>query len=297
MLLLIRPKSFGFNQQTSDTNKFQTEDGGTSATEQQEKALDEFNRAVQVLKLHNIEHLVIDDSAQPKKPDAIFPNNWFSTHDRGQIVLYPMQAENRRPERRSDIVGLLTQKYGYTEVIDYSDHERKNEFLEGTGSLVLDRPNRIAFMGRSPRSNYKLAESICAQLDLELISFTPIDNSGNPIYHTNVMLTVGERFVIWCPEVIPDESDRQQFLDYAVEYNKELIEITPEQVAKFAGNMLEVKNKSGNNCLLLSSSARRSLTSSQIFKLRNYCSLLPIPVPTIEKYGGGSIRCMMAEIA
>ncbi len=292
-LLLVRPKHFSFNSETQASNAFQK---NISEEHIQNKAVDEFNRFLQVLKLHHIKHVVIDDSNSPVKPDAIFPNNWISTHNGETIVLYPMEAKNRRPERRIDIVQTLQEKYGYKKIIDLTKYENDGQYLEGTGSLVLDRPNRTAFLARSSRSNSNLAEKFCEKLGYDLIDFTAVDGKGIPIYHTNVMISSGERFLVWCPSLISDESDRQRIRNYILDTDKESIEITKDQVAAYAGNILEVKNEEGTNCLLLSTTARRSLTTDQIFALRNHCSLLPIPIPTIEKVGGGSVRCMVAVL-
>ncbi|KAB2814299.1 citrulline utilization hydrolase CtlX [Phaeocystidibacter luteus] len=292
-LLLIRPKHFGFNPETAQSNSFQKR---TSDQDVHEKAVDEFNRMIHVLNLHAIPHIVINDTERPIKPDAIFPNNWFSTHRSGRIVLYPMEAANRRTERREDIISRLKEEFEFTQVINYSDREQDNVFLEGTGSLVFDRVHRYALLSRSSRSNLSLAEEVCHELDYKLISFTAIDHEGIPVYHTNVLVCIGERFVVWCPDMISDKSDRLTLEAYITKTKKDSIEITREQVKSFAGNMLEVKNESGNNCLLMSSTARRSLTTDQIFALRKHCALLPIPIPTIERIGGGSVRCMVAEV-
>ncbi|NVK28092.1 MAG: amidinotransferase [Flavobacteriia bacterium] len=292
-LLLIRPKHFGFNPETAESNSFQT---SIADKDVHSRAVDEFNRMVHVLRLHAIPHFVINDTERPIKPDAIFPNNWFSTHRSGRIVIYPMEAENRRTERREDIINRLKSEFEFTQVIDYTSRELDNVFLEGTGSLVFDRIHRYALLSRSSRSNLSLAEEVCHELDYKLISFTAIDHEGIPVYHTNVLLCIGEKFIVWCPQMISDKSDRLSIEAYIEKTKRESIEISPAQVKSFAGNMLEVKNENGNNCLLMSSTARRSLSTDQIFALRKYCALLPIPIPTIEKIGGGSVRCMVAEI-
>lgn len=293
MLLLIRPKHFGFNPQTADSNAFQS---GSANQKVHLKAIDEFNRMTQVLSIHGIQHIILDDTDQPIKPDSVFPNNWFSTHPKKKLVIYPLLAENRRSEKREDIIQYLMDECDYSQVIDLSHYERENKFLEGTGSLVLDRENNVAFMARSPRSNFEVAQEICYQLSLSLIDFTAIDSKGVPVYHTNVMMTLGENFLLWCPEVIHDESDTKRIREYIEETGKESIEFTESQMHSFVGNMFEVRNNSGSNCLLLSSTARRALTTNQIFALRNHASLLPIPIPTIEQFGGGSIRCMVAKL-
>ncbi len=292
-LLLIRPKHFGYNVQTESTNSFQRteEDSNTHL-----QALDEFNRVVHVLKLHSIPHEVVDDTQHPIKPDAIFGNNWISTHREGRLVLYPMMAENRRPERRSDLIDYIVEKFEFTKTLDYAEKENENVFLEGTGSLVFDRKNKFAFLSRSSRSSLSLAEEVCHQLKYELVSFTAISEDGQPIYHTNVIMSIGDGFVVWCPDMISDQSDRVSIRNYMEKTKKESIEITKEQVRAFAGNVLEVTNTEGSKCLLLSSNARRSLSTEQIFALRNHCALLPVPIPTIERIGGGSIRCILTEI-
>lgn len=293
MLLLIRPKNFGYNPQTAESNAFQS---GTSQTKVHLKAIDEFNRMIQVLNIHGIEHVVYEDTDTPVKPDAVFPNNWFSTHSKERFVLYPMLAENRRLERRMDIVESLQAEFNYSEAIDLTHFEDKNMFLEGTGSMVFDRDNQVAFMARSARSSVDVARNLCDRLGYSLLDFTAIDSSGTPVYHTNVMMCVGDHFLLWCPGVVHDESDLKRIHEYLENTGKESIEFNEEQMRAFVGNMFEVKNQSGSNCILLSSTARRALSTEQIFALRNHASLLPIPVPTIEQYGGGSVRCMVAEL-
>lgn len=293
-LLLVRPKNFGYNHQTSGSNAFQH---NVANDDIHSKATDEFNRMLRVLKLHHIPHTVVDDTVAPVKPDAIFPNNWFSTHASKTLVLYPMEAQNRRQERRPEIIQQLEEEFGYKHTIDLTEHEKDGVYLEGTGSLVLDRENRVAFLARSSRSNADLADELCERLGYELIVFTAVDALGTPIYHTNVVVSVGSGFLIWAKELIHDESDLRNFEKYLSKTGKSSIEISNDQVLKFAGNVLEVKNTEGHNCLLLSSSARRAYSSDQILELRNHCSLIPIPIPTIEKVGGGSVRCCLAELS
>lgn len=293
MLLLVRPKHFSYNPQTAESNAFQIKvDDRTVHL----KAIDEFNRFVQTLRIHGIEHIIIEDTPTPLKPDAIFPNNWFSTHRNDRLVLYPMLAENRRVERRPEIIAQLQNELGYTQILDLTGHEQEGKFLEGTGSLVFDRTNKLAFMARSSRSNLQVAERLCHELGFDLISYTAVDHSGNPLYHTNVMMSVGEEYLLWCPEIVKDESDQEMIRNYIREYEKESIEITESQMLSFAGNILQVRNREDSLCILLSSRARRSFTSEQIFQLRKHGSLLPVPIPTIEKVGGGSVRCMVAEL-
>lgn len=292
MLLLIRPKSFGFNPQTAASNAYQNEiEEGVHSL-----AIDEFNRLIQVLTLHHIPHVVEDDTILPKKPDAIFPNNWISTHEDGVIVLYPMEAENRRVERREDIVERLKEYYGYTKVIDLSAHESEGVYLEGTGSLVFDRHRKHAYICESSRSNVDLARELCGKLGYELFAFDATDSNGLPIYHTNVMMNIGRDYVVWAADLVRNEKVRVALSHHFDQLGLEQILLTEDQVKAFAGNMLEVKSSDDQTCLLLSSSARRALTSDQIMTLRKYASLLPVPVPTIERVGGGSVRCMVAEI-
>lgn len=293
MLLLIRPRSFAFNPQTAESNVFQED---IVDPEVSSKAIDEFNRLVQVLVLHHIPHVVEEDTILPHKPDAVFPNNWLSAHENGKLVIYPMAAKNRRPERRLDIVERLQEYYGYSEILDFSHYEQEGIYLEGTGSLVFDRNRKEAYICESSRSNVTLAREICGKLGYELFAFDAFSKNGEPIYHTNVMLCIGDQFVVWAPELIPNEHVRQALSHHFDEIGKEQIILTEKQVESFAGNMLEVKSDEGVNCLLLSSSARRALTTDQIFQLRKYASLLPIPVPVIQRVGGGSVRCMVAEI-
>lgn len=293
MLLLIRPRSFAYNPQTAASNAYQIEDAPNDAGS---KAIDEFNRLTQVLTLHHISHVIEEDTFLPPKPDAVFPNNWFSTHENGVIVLYPMEAENRRLERRQDIVDRLKEYHGYSNVIDLTHYEKEGKYLEGTGSLVFDRLRKEAYICESSRSNVILARELCAKLGYELFAFDAVDSNGVPVYHTNVMMCVGKAFVVWAPDMITDLHVREALSHHFDKIGKEQIVISEQQVKSFAGNMLEVESEEGQSCLLLSSSARRSFTSEQIFQLRKYTSLLPVPVPVIERVGGGSVRCMVAEI-
>lgn len=297
-ILMVRPCAFGYNPETAVNNYFQVP--MPSSGNIQEMALAEFDKMVNALRANDINVLVVDDIVTPHTPDSIFPNNWFSTHADGRIVLYPMYARNRRLERRDDIVALAQQhKSSKTELLDLSAYEAEGRFLEGTGSIIFDRDNGIAYASISERTDILLFEDLCKNLNYKAISFTARQNAIDnrlPVYHTNVVMCMGKQFVVICMDSIDVESERQMLLETFAQTNKQVIEITEAQMEAFAGNMLQLTNKEGNDVLLMSQAAYKSLNSTQITQLSAYNKLLPIAVPTIEKHGGGSVRCMVAEI-
>jgi hypothetical protein len=290
-ILMIRPVRFSFNEQTAESNAFQH--ATEKADDTQHKALDEFTHMVEILDENGVSVYVVDDTLEPHKPDSIFPNNWISFHENGTVGLYPMQAENRRLERRADILELLTTHFTIDDIIDLTQAEKENKFLEGTGSMVLDRENKICYACLSPRTNEKLVDEFCKQFSYKKIIFTARDTSSMLIYHTNVVMCVGEKFMVICMESIHDLDEKNAIKNST---QKEIIEISLEQLHHFAGNMLEVKNKDGEHLLVMSDQAYSSLLPEQIFKLGKYARIIPIPLYTIEANGGGSARCMMAEI-
>lgn len=294
-LLMVRPRSFGFNSQTAFSNAFQR--SGDEAPEIiLARAQREFDLMVESLRGHHIEVWVADDTETPAKPDAIFPNNWVSFHEDGRVVLYPMEAVNRRYERRLDIIQWLREKFDIREVLDESSFELQDRFLEGTGSLVFDHPNRIAYACRSSRTDEGLAERICELLGYQLVLFNAVDEGGLPIYHTNVMLCVGSAFAAICLDAIRGENDLDLVLDSFARTGHQVIAISFEQMKAFAGNMIEVNNMTESPYILLSQSAFESLLPGQLDALSKTAEPLPISIPTIERYGGGSVRCMVAGI-
>ncbi len=292
-ILMIRPVDFKFNTQTADNNKFQQE---SSEFGVQQHALAEFDAFVDVLRTNGVDVTVIDDTLEPSTPDSIFPNNWVSFHDNGEVILYPMFSENRRAERRTDIIDRIHENFMITRTIDLSTSEADNLFLEGTGSLVLDRINRIAYACLSIRTDEKVLAAFCSKAGYKSVVFNAIDEAGFPIYHTNVMMCIGDAFAVVCFDSIPNRDEKERLTESFITTNKEIIEISFEQMNRFAGNMLQVNSKSGESLLVMSEQAYLSLKETQIATLEKYCKLVYAPLYTIEKNGGGSARCMLAEI-
>jgi len=294
-ILMIKPANFRYNEETAQNNHFQDASGKEEITEIHKSALTEFEAMVSTLKSHGINVVVIDDTATPKKPDAIFPNNWFSTHQNGIIIQYPMYAPNRRHERREDILKKLEADFGFNKTYDFNYYEEDGQFLEGTGSMILDRVNRINYACLSPRTSVQILSKFSILMSYEAVHFTAKDDSANDIYHTNVMMSVGEDIAVICSECI-DEEDRPRVLAKLTVTGKTIVHITPDQMNRFAGNMLEVENVNGQRFIIMSQTAYKSLTKEQIETISQFNTILSIPIDTIEKYGGGSVRCMMAEI-
>ncbi|TWR25958.1 amidinotransferase [Mucilaginibacter achroorhodeus] len=293
-ILMIRPVAFGFNAQTAESNAFQNRDDDQQAVQQ--KAIAEFDNFVQILQDNRVNVIVINDTPEPHTPDSIFPNNWVSFHDNGDIILYPMQAENRRLERREDIIGQLEESFAAKHVIDLSRFEQKNEFLEGTGSMVLDRPNKIAYACLSPRTNAEVLTAYCDYTGYKAVTFDAFDQNGQAIYHTNVLMALGSTFAVICLDSISDTSEKELVIKSLQDAGKEIINITFDQMNHFAGNMLEVKNTSGDTLVVMSKAAFDSLTLEQKSALEKYGKLVYADISTIETNGGGSARCMMAEV-
>lgn len=292
-VFLIRPANFGFNSQTAVSNAFQT---NTEFDHLQQKVLNEFDHFAKTLEQKGINVIVFEDTAKPIKPDAIFPNNWISTHEDGTIVLYPMCATNRRTERRMDIVEKLKEDFSVSKIVDFSSYEAQNRFVEGTGSILFDRINKDAYACLSPRTDQKLFETICSNLGYNAFSFDAKDQNGQEIYHTNVMMCLGKDFVLVCLDAIQGEQKQKEFALKMALTGHEIIEISLSQMMKFAGNMLTVKQENGKDALVMSQTAYDALTFRQRDILHVYADLLPIPIPTIETIGGGSARCMIAEV-
>lgn len=293
-LLMIRPVAFGFNVQTAGSNAFQKQDADQQAVQQ--KAQQEFDVFVQILRDNGVNVTVIDDNIEPHTPDSIFPNNWVSFHDNGDIFLYPMQAENRRLERREDIIRQLEENFKANYVIDLSRYEAKNQFLEGTGSMVLDRENKIAYACLSPRTNAEVLKAFCDYTGYQAITFDAFDQNGQAIYHTNVLMAVGSKFAVICLDSIINSTEKEAVIHSLKSTGKAIIAITFDQMNHFAGNMLEVKNNLGETLVVMSQAAFTSLTAGQKTALEKYGKLVYADINTIETNGGGSARCMMAEV-
>ena len=296
-VLMIRPVGFAGNLQTQASNRFQSQSGSHEVAGVHAQALLEFDGLVESLRAAGIQVQVINDTPEPHTPDSIFPNNWVSFHADGSVVLYPMMALNRRDERRMDVLEQLSaQGLKIRQVIDLTHHEQSGKFLEGTGSMVLDRVNHIAYACVSPRTDLDVLGEFAQRLDYELVSFNAADASGVPVYHTNVLMCVGSRFAAVCAEVIA-EQERAAVLHALRQSGHEVIELTAAQMHAFAGNMLELKTAGGELCVAMSQSAYDALTNDQRARLKYLGgSLIVAPIPTIEKEGGGSVRCMLAEI-
>lgn len=293
-ILMIRPVSFGFNEQTAGSNAFQNREADQQAV--QDKALAEFDGFVKTLKENGVNVTVIDDTPQPHTPDSIFPNNWVSFHTDGNVFLYPMQAENRRLERREDIISRLEDSFQVAHVIDLSRFEAENKFLEGTGSMVLDREHKIAYACLSSRTDKEVLALFCEQAGYKAISFDAVDANGKAIYHTNVLMCIGSQFAVICADSIPNPHERVTVLESLKSTQKEVITITFDQMNQFAGNMLEVKSQAGQTLIVMSQNAYQALSEQQRLSLKKYGKLIYADINTIETNGGGSARCMMAEV-
>src|SRR5205823_10169693 len=293
-VLMIRPVRFYPNPETAADNAFQRDaDRGSDALTL--AARKEFDAAMQTLRAAGVNVHVFEDTAEPEKPDAVFPNNWISTHDDGRIALFPMYSNLRRRERRQDIVEELRKHYRVTDVIDYSALEDEGCYLEGTGSLVFDHVNKIAYVSLSNRSNPKMIQRFADDFSYEPVIFTSIGPNGQSIYHTNVMMCIGTAFAMVGLEMIPNEAERQQVRARLEKTGKEIVELSAGQIANFAGNAIELQNKNGEKLLVLSSRATEALTDEQRERLGRYSRLMQLELPIIE-LGGGSARCMLATI-
>jgi hypothetical protein len=293
-VLMVRPCQFYPNPETAADNEFQAR-VDCAADALTELAREEFDAAVQRLEAAGVNVHAFEDTDEPEKPDAVFPNNWISTHHDGRIALFPMYSALRRRERRQDIVEELRKHYRVTAVIDYSPFEDEGCCLEGTGSIVLDHPNKIAYISLSNRSNPKPIQRFAEDFSYEPVTFTSIGSNGQPIYHTNVMMCIGTAFAMVGLELIPNKAERQQVRAHLEKTGKEIVELSADQIANFAGNAIELHNQSGEKLLVLSSRAARALTADQREKLSRHARLVPLELPTIE-LGGGSARCMIATI-
>ncbi len=296
-VLMIRPVRFESNSLTADSNRFQG-NSQLGPQEQQDAALKEFDSLVAVLREAGVDVVVVDDTSEPHTPDSIFPNNWVSFHANGKVVLYPMEAENRRVERRMDIIDKLNSEFGFqiAEVIDLTSHEAGGHFLEGTGSMVLDRINRVAYACQSSRTQLEPLGEFAQLMDYEVVTFDAVDSDGAAIYHTNVMMNIGEKLAVICDEAIPRESQRAAVLKSLQDTGREVLSLTFDQLEAFAGNMLELRTSSGDRLFAMSQQALDSLTDLQLERLQQNGLILAAAIDTIEAAAGGSVRCMLAEI-
>ncbi|SEL05704.1 citrulline utilization hydrolase CtlX [Parapedobacter koreensis] len=293
-LLMIRPAHFGYNEQTAVNNAFQqpaTENGEAI----QQKAVQEFDTFVGLLRSHGIDVLVVQDTAYPHTPDSIFPNNWISFHQDGTVVLYPMFAENRRLERKQQVLDEIGNRFHVRHRVDYTGHETEGRFLEGTGSMVLDRVYKIAYACRSPRTDEALLLDFCGQMGYRPVMFDATDSRGMPIYHTNVMMCVADDYAVVNLESIA-AVDRTVVVEALEGSGKAILPITSAQMDAFAGNMLQVENREGERYLIMSSRAYEALRPDQVERLVAFNPIIHAPLDTIERHGGGSARCMIAEV-
>lgn len=294
-ILMVRPANFGFNIETSANNVFQSKTSAPS-TEIQQKAVAEFDAFVKQLHKNKIMVIVVEDTMNPVKPDAVFPNNWFSTMPDGKVIVYPMFASNRRVEKRDDMLQDLTHQYKVLDVEDWSEFEADHMFLEGTGSMIMDHDNKLIYACLSDRTNKSLLQKFAFAHGYKAITFSATDENKFPVYHTNVIMHLGDGYAVVCMESIREETERIAVQQLLIASGHEIIPITFEQVKAYAGNMLQVRNEEGKKFTILSKSAFESLTQEQKRILGIHTNLLPMDIETIETVGGGSVRCMMAEI-
>jgi len=299
-ILMIRPVNFRMNEQTKVNNYYQLSSEVILSETTNKNAQQEFDDYVVKLRSIGVNVIIVNDDGATDTPDAVFPNNWVSFHNNGRVGLYPMFAENRRLERRNDILNILeSDGFIINDVIDYSSAEDEGFFLEGTGSIILDRINRKAYCALSPRADEDLFIEFCEDFEYTPVIFIAnqtVDNSRKPIYHTNVMMSIAETFSVICLGSIDDKAERKNVITHLKNDGKEIIDITESQVAQFAGNMLQVIGKDDKRYLVMSQSAFESLSQNQVKAINKHCEIIHSPLGTIEKCGGGSARCMMAEI-
>lgn len=292
-LLMIEPVQFNFNAETAVNNSFQVNLKDQFA---QEKAEKEFHEFINKLRKNGIDVTVVKDSAEPHTPDSIFPNNWISFHANGSICLYPMFAQNRRLERKQSVLDVIKSKFIVNETIDFTAFESQSLFLEGTGSMVLDRDNKIAYACLSPRTNKTVLDDFCQKMNYQAVGFWALDGGNEPIYHTNVMMCIADEYAVICLDSIKDVSEQKLVAATITSTKKIIIEIGFEQMNQFAGNMLQVHNNKGERFLVMSSQAYHSLTKDQVATIETYNQIIHSDITTIETNGGGSARCMMAEV-
>jgi hypothetical protein len=296
-VLMIRPARFESNPMTAESNVFQ---GRSKATpeEQQKSAVREFDELVDALRAMKIKVVVVDDTATPHTPDSIFPNNWVSFHADGRVVLYPMEARNRRTERRADVIEMLDGELGFhvAEILDLSGHENSGHYLEGTGSMVLDRTNRIAYACLSSRTQLDPLGDFAQRMGYDVIAFDAIDRNGVPIYHTNVLMNIGESLAVICDAAIARDDQREAVMTRLEDSGHDIVSLSFDQLDAFAGNMLELRNEDGERVVAMSTQAWGSLDEAQREKLRLNGKIVISTIDNIESSAGGSVRCMLAEV-
>ena len=293
-IAMVRPAAFGFNEETAVNNFFQDASQKNNLSLQQ-SALKEFDAMVAMLQKNNIDVIVLNDTLEPAKPDAVFPNNWFSCRN-GEITIFPMFAKNRRQERRTELVEEIKSKTGITKINDWSCYENDDQFLEGTGSIVFDHENCMAYACISSRTDENMFVKYAGQMNYKPISFMASDEAGNEIYHTNVLMCIGSGYAIICTDAIKNETEKEMVTGELKKTGHQVIDISFHQVRNFAGNMLQLLSKDGKQYLLMSKTAHNSLLPDQINDLENFSTLITPDVSVIEKASGGSVRCMVAEI-
>ena len=294
---MVRPANFGFNEETAANNAFQSRDGRLGPEEIRRRALDEFDGFVEGLRAAGVHVIVAPDSPRPVKPDAVFPNNWATFHQEGFVVTYPMFAPTRRRERRRQVIDtVLKAGFDSSRRVNLEFNEKLNRFLEGTGSIIFDHQNRLAYACLSPRTDAGLLDDLCQLLDYRKVVFHAADGAGQAIYHTNVMMALGETFAVICLDTVRDARERAMLEKTFRDTGKEIVDITIDQMNAFAGNMLQVRTERDETLLVMSEQAYRALTPGQIQALERHTRLFHRPIDTIETYGGGSARCMMAEV-
>ena len=292
--LMVRPVNFAYNEQTAVNNFFM--DRFNRNKNPQSKALKEFDSFADSLHRNGVNVIVVEALKEPASPDSIFPNNWFSTHEDGSIFLYPMEAQNRRIERRMDIIEVLRKNFLVSSIIDLSKSEEQGQFLEGTGSMVLDRKNKIAYACLSPRTHLSVLSDFCKKAGYRAVAFNATDENHHLIYHTNVMMCIGNTFTTICTDVIRDKQQLKQVQESLEESGREIIHISLSQLQHFAGNMLELASQAGRRLIVMSEQAYQTLTPEQIKQFEKHGQIVFSPLSTIETVGGGSARCMIAEI-
>lgn len=296
-ILMVRPSCFGFNEETAANNAFQRKDEALSPAEVSRQARAEFDLFVKKLRTAGVSVIVAQDTPNPPKTDAVFPNNWITFHQEGFIVTYPMFSAIRRRERRRKVIDtVLSRGFLSKTRLNFEFNEKLSRFLEGTGSIVFDHQHRLAYACASPRTDVELLEELCQKLGYRPISFKAVDAEGQAIYHTNVMMALGETFAVVCLDAVANPSEKAALTDIFTQTGKTLVPITFDQMNRFAGNMLQVRNLDGEGLLVMSSQAYQSLLPTQVAALEEHTRLLHSPIPTIETFGGGSARCMMAEV-
>jgi len=295
-ILMVRPANFGFNPDTADNNSFQVNDKKLTKAKIKKAAIKEFDAFAKKLQAVGIQVHIHQENADAISTDSVFPNNWFSCHQEGLLVTYPMFSTIRRSERQSSIIDELNANYQIKTHIKLEKWEKNEQFLEGTGSMILDRQNKLVYACRSVRTNEELLDQFCYFMVYEKVLFDAVDSGGLPIYHTNVMMALGTTFVVICLETIKDKEQREMLVNSFQNTHKEIIAISLQQLENFAGNMLQVKNVDGEHFLIMSSRAYQSLTKAQVSKIEKHTQILHSDLTVIETYGGGSARCMMAEV-